>query len=261
MSKNVPAISVAPVPAVFLFENHEIRIINEDDEVWFNALDICEALTFKNPRDAVNRHVDNDDVVKRDAVDSAGRSQSCNYVNLSGMNALTLGSTKPEAKRFKRWVTKDILPSIYKTGSYTHPAAPVQTLPAISTDPLDLFLITSNAIQQIKAETDARIMQVEDMTLTTATKFDDFMSTRPLLPHQCHGLQKAVAEKVTALCDKYKIYNRLLFSSLYGFLKRHFNVNTYSAIPSTRFDEAMAVVRNLVIEQLPEGIRQKAGAK
>lgn len=72
-----------------------------------------------------------------EAIDSLGRSQMTNHVNESGMYALILGATKAEAKRFKKWVTSEILPSIRKTGSYTVPATPAQNKAASTS--LDSF--------------------------------------------------------------------------------------------------------------------------
>lgn len=104
----------------FDFDGHPIRVVTDDSgEPWFAANEICEVLGFGNPRDAVARHVDEDDVGKRDTIDGLGRKQLTNHVNESGMYALIFGSTKAEAKRFKRWVTSEVLPSIRRTGSYT----------------------------------------------------------------------------------------------------------------------------------------------
>lgn len=114
----------------FDFDGHPIRVVTDDSgEPWFAANEICEVLGFGNPRDAVARHVDEDDVGKRDTIDNLGRKQLTNHVNESGMYALIFGSTKAEAKRFKRWVTSEVLPSIRRTGSYTGPATQQMAAP------------------------------------------------------------------------------------------------------------------------------------
>ena len=103
----------------FQYENHTIRAqTGEAGEPWFNANDVCGALEMGNARQALESHVDKDDVQKLDTIDSLGRVQQTNHVNESGMYALIMGSTKPEAKKFKRWVTSEVLPSIRKTGQY-----------------------------------------------------------------------------------------------------------------------------------------------
>lgn len=104
----------------FDFDGHPIRVVTDDSgEPWFAANEVCECLGFANPHDAVARHVDSDDLGKREVTDGLGRKQLTNHVNESGMYALIFGSTKAEAKRFKRWVTSEVLPSIRRTGSYT----------------------------------------------------------------------------------------------------------------------------------------------
>ena len=106
----------------FQFETNEVRVqIGDDGLTWFNAKDICLAIEMANPRDALAKHVDKDDVAKRDIIDSLGRTQLASFVNESGLYALVLGSTKSAAKRFKRWITSEVLPALRKTGSYTIP--------------------------------------------------------------------------------------------------------------------------------------------
>ena len=98
----------------------EIRICGADTEnPLFCAMDLCRALGYTNGRDAVAKHVDKDDVAKRDTIDSMGRNQLLTYVNESGMYSLILGSKLPQAKQFKHWVTSEVLPSIRKKGSYS----------------------------------------------------------------------------------------------------------------------------------------------
>lgn len=99
--------------------------IDGDGEPWFNANDVCAALEYVNPRDALSKHVDDDDVAKRDVIDSLGRAQKTNFVNESGLYRLIMGSKKPAAERFKRWVTKEVLPSIRKTGGYSDSGAQI----------------------------------------------------------------------------------------------------------------------------------------
>ena len=98
----------------------QVRIIEDDasGELLFCANDVTDALGYTNGRDAVSRHVDKDDVVKHDIIDSLGRAQSATFVAESGVYALVFGSKQERAKEFKRWVTSEVLPSIRKTGQY-----------------------------------------------------------------------------------------------------------------------------------------------
>ena len=104
---------------VFDFKENAVRVVRGDDgEPWFRASDVCGVLGFSNPWQALESHVDEDDLQKLEAIDSLGRTQQANFVNESGMYALIFGSTKPEAKAFKRWVTHEVLPSIRKSGYF-----------------------------------------------------------------------------------------------------------------------------------------------
>ena len=104
--------------AVFSFGNHEIRTItDEHGEAWFVANDICAALELGNARQALETHVDVEDVQQMDTLTSGGK-QLTNHVNESGLYALVFGSRKESAKSFKRWVTSEVLPAIRKDGYY-----------------------------------------------------------------------------------------------------------------------------------------------
>jgi prophage antirepressor-like protein len=107
----------------FEFDGHQVRVVLEQGEPFFNAGDLCAVLGFGNPRQAVETHVDGDDVQKLDAIDSMGRLQLTNHVNESGMYALIMGATKAEARRFKKWVTSEVLPQIRRTGTFSAPGA------------------------------------------------------------------------------------------------------------------------------------------
>ena len=86
---------------------------------WFNANDVCDALELTNPRKALADHVDPEDVTQSDTL-TPGGLQKLNHVNEPGLYALIFGSRKESAKRFKRWVTREVLPSIRKTGEYVN---------------------------------------------------------------------------------------------------------------------------------------------
>ena len=117
--------------AVFSFGNHEIRTVtDEHGEAWFVANDVCKALELTNPHKALADHVDREDLTQRDTL-TPGGLQKLNHVNESGLYALIFGSRKESAKRFKRWVTSEVLPAIRKNGYYvanaTNPAVQERT--------------------------------------------------------------------------------------------------------------------------------------
>jgi len=131
----------------FQFESHELRVqVDEAGQPWFNASDACAALDLGNPRQALDSHVDSEDVQKMDTLTPGGRQRQ-NHVNESGLYALILGSTKDAAKRFKRWVTSEVLPSIRKTGAYS--ATPVAALPAPTQDRVSSLLLIGDAVAKV----------------------------------------------------------------------------------------------------------------
>lgn len=102
-----------------IFKNEtfgEIRTAVIDGEPWFVAVDVCRALEIVNSRDALTR-IDEDEkgVV---LTDTPGGKQEVTTVNEPGLYSLVLGSRKPEAKAFKRWITHEVIPSIRKNGGY-----------------------------------------------------------------------------------------------------------------------------------------------
>ena len=102
-----------------IFENEEfgkVRTLVKDGDPWFVASDVCECLGLANPTVSVNR-LDYDERAKF----NLGRQGWVNIVNEYGLYNLVLGSRKPEAKNFKRWVTHEVLPAIRKLGGYLTP--------------------------------------------------------------------------------------------------------------------------------------------
>ena len=95
----------------------QIRTLEIDGAIFFVGVDVCNALGYSNSRKAIADHVDPEDVTKRDALSNGG-IQSTTVINESGLYSLILSSKLPTAKKFKRWVTSEILPSIRKHGFY-----------------------------------------------------------------------------------------------------------------------------------------------
>ena len=133
----------------FQFEAHAVRVqVDELGQPWFNATDVCDALEMGNPSQAIKSHVDADDLQKLEVIDSLGRTQRANHVNESGLYALILGSTKDAAKRFKRWITGEVLPAIRKTGAYSA-ATTMAALPAPIQDRVTAILLIGEAVAKV----------------------------------------------------------------------------------------------------------------
>ncbi len=106
--------------ALRIFENEEfgeVRVLEKDNEPWFIGKDVADILGYSNPRDAIHKHVEFEDkgVAK---CDTLGGSQELTVINESGLYSLILSSKLPGAKKFKHWVTSEVLPSIRRNGGY-----------------------------------------------------------------------------------------------------------------------------------------------
>lgn len=113
----------------FAFNSQQVRIISVNGDPWFVASDVCKILDIANVSKALSR-LDDEEIMSLDRESILTLSDDPNTVRLSaisesGLYSLTLGSRKPQAKDFKRWVTREILPTIRKTGKYEiAPASP-----------------------------------------------------------------------------------------------------------------------------------------
>lgn len=99
----------------------EIRGLEIEGEPWLVGRDVAKTLGYKDTSDALKKHVDVDDKMTLQIADSLGRLQDTYIINESGFYSLVLSSKLPTAKKFKRWVTHEVLPSIRKHGAYMTP--------------------------------------------------------------------------------------------------------------------------------------------
>lgn len=106
-----------------IFNNEEfgkIRTVTIDNEPWFVGKDVATALGYANPKNAVPKHVLDDDKLSTQ-IEYAGQKRTVTVINESGLYALIFGSKLESAKEFKHWVTSEVLPALRKTGSYEMP--------------------------------------------------------------------------------------------------------------------------------------------
>lgn len=113
-------------PAIFENGGWNIRVLEVDGEPWFVAVDVCKSLGIANTTVAVSSVAD-DALCSAEVIDSLGRKQTANVVDESGLYELIFQSRRPEAKEFRRWVTREVLPQIRKTGGYGNTPALPQT--------------------------------------------------------------------------------------------------------------------------------------
>jgi len=108
------------LPTVFSFdEHHPLRTIVLEDQPWFAAIDVCDILDHTNPSKVIKR-LDDDERAKL----LAGRQGATWFVNESGLYGLVFRSNKPEARRFRKWVTSEVMPALRRKGSYSMTVAP-----------------------------------------------------------------------------------------------------------------------------------------
>lgn len=130
----------------FDYEGREVRVVkDEQGEPWFVAADVCAVLQLPETHKAVARL--DEDEKDRNSIPTPGGSQSMTVVSEAGLYNLVLGSRKPEAKRFKRWVTHEVLPAIRKTGSYAVSA--MAALPAPTQDRVTSLLLIWEAVAKV----------------------------------------------------------------------------------------------------------------
>ena len=115
---------------ITVFNNDEfgsIRTVTIENEPWFVGKDVAEVLGYQNGSRDINRHVDDEDKLCT-KIEYAGQKREVTIINESGLYSLSLSSNLPNAKKFKRWVTSEVLPSIRKTGSYSKPMSELEVL-------------------------------------------------------------------------------------------------------------------------------------
>lgn len=104
-----------------VFNNEEfgqIRTLDINGEVWFVGSDVAKALGYSKVHDAIANNVDEDDSTKHGVIDSAGRNQQTVIINESGLYSLIMSSRLENAKKFKKWITSEVIPSLRKNGGY-----------------------------------------------------------------------------------------------------------------------------------------------
>lgn len=128
---------------VFHYDQNSIRTVLIGGEPWFVATDVCKILDHSNATAALER-LDDDERSKL----NLGRQGDANIVNEPGLYALILGSRKPEAKVFKRWITHEVIPTIRKTGSYSQPMSQLE----IMRNMLDAQIQSERRIDRLEAK-------------------------------------------------------------------------------------------------------------
>lgn len=206
-----------------IFENEEfgqVRTINIDGEPWFVGKDVAKILGYKDTSDAMRRHVDDEDKLTRCFTDS-GQKRELYIINESGLYSVILSSKLPSAKRFKRWVTSEVLPVIRKTGSYE----------------MDDYSPEMKAILMH----DKKLVKIDNRV----TDLENHMTID-------YGEQVVLGDEVNkavldALGGKYSnAYNEIgkkVFAECNRDLKHYFHVNARNNVPKKRYYEALEYIQ------------------
>ncbi|WMW65698.1 BRO family protein [Nitratidesulfovibrio liaohensis] len=182
-TQNTPAIFSNPA----LFSGN-LRVIMKDDEPWFVAKDVCDALELVVSNSV--RYLDDDEKItlsNKQGNPRAGIPHNYTIINESGLYSLILRSRKPEAKAFKKWVTAEVLPSIRKTGGYIV-ARPDESAEAILARAV---LVAQDTIERMKAKTEALEAEVKELAPKAET-YDAVVAQRMMKVHdfarRLHGV-------------------------------------------------------------------------
>lgn len=206
----------------------DIRTVTIENEPWFVGKDVATALGYSNPQKAVRDHISEEDRGVNEMDTPSGR-QNLAVINESGLYALIFGSKLESAKRFKHWVTSEVLPAIRKTGAYQKPMTTDQKIQLLA---------------QGSVELTEKIEKVND-------DLQEFKKDMPLLALECQKITRAKNQKVVPLmggksAPAYK--NKSLMHKVYGDidaqLRREFGVNTYKAIKRNQCDLAVRIIES-----------------
>ncbi len=203
-----------------IFKNREfgeIRTVTVDGEPWFVAKDIAEILQYTNTQKAIRDHVDEEDKLTERIVLS-GQNREVICINESGLYSLILSSKMPGAKRFKRWVTSEVLPQIRRTGTYQKPMTPQEMMR------VQLGMIDGH---------EERITHLENTMTIDYEQQQELKKTVNKRVIEVLGGKKALA---------YKEMSKKVFSECNHDIQDYFRVNSRNNIPTKRYQEAVEYV-------------------
>lgn len=207
----------------------EIRTIVIDGEPWFVGKDVCRALGYADPYSGVRKNVDAED--KRGCpVGSTSGTQDTTVINESGLYSLIFGSKLESAKKFKKWVTSEVLPTIRKTGSYG------KQLPQ---NPIELLELHYEAIRHVDNKVEA-----------LASDLEQFKQELPLFGIDEDRIVTAVHNKGVECLGgkdsnayKDKSIHKKVFQDIYRELKHQFGISgTYKQLKRNQCDTAVRIV-------------------
>lgn len=243
---------------LIIFNNKEfgrIRSIEIEGETYLAGIDVAKALGYKNTKDAIKTHVNEKDkrLIQRseitpfenhipksvfpvEFVSTEIPNRGLIFINESGVYSLIMGSKLPDAKKFKHWVTSEVLPQINKTGSYNN-----------SNDKLFAKLT------ECQIETSYNLVGIKrqlDETSSIISEHDKLLKERVYVsPKEAKDIQNAMKERAKIIAiDNDLPYHKVkgcLFKRLYTDLNETFEVATYRELPSYKFMDILETISKL----------------
>ena len=206
-----------------IFENEEfgqVRTINIDGKPWFVGKDVAVALGYCDPADAIRTHVDKEDKGVGETPTPGGK-QRVIIINESGLYSLILGSKLGSAKRFKRWVTSEVLPAIRKTGSYD--------MDEYSPEMKAILMHDKKLVKIDNRVTDLENHMIIDYGQQTVLGDEVNKAVLDALGGKHSNAYNEIGKKVFAECNRD--------------LKHYFHVNARNNVPKKRYYEALEYIQ------------------
>lgn len=211
---------------VFNFETSRVRTLNLEDVIWFVGKDVAETLGYSNPQKAIRDHTDVEDRTVNDSFTVNGTRAT--LINESGLYSLILSSKQLNAKKFKRWVTSEVLPTIRQTGGYQlTPKDPMQVLE---------LMFQSLKMQDYRQE---RLERKINLIQNSQTISGD----QELVLRQIRN-DKAVQILGYKSNARYQALSRMVFARISKEFKSKFSIPRYNALLAKDFEKAKRYLLN-----------------
>ncbi|CAC8520355.1 BRO family protein [Staphylococcus aureus] len=209
----------------FNFEELPVRTLEVDGEPYFIGKDVADILGYANGRDALSKHVDAEDKLTSQ-IATAGQNRNVTIINESGLYSLIFSSKLENAKRFKRWVTSEVLPTLRKTGAYQVPSDPMQALRL-------MFEATEQTKQEIK--------NVKDDVI-------DLKENQKLDAGDYNFLTRTINQRVAHIQRLHAITNQKqrseLFRDINSEVKKMTGASSRTNVRQKHFDDVIEMIAN-----------------
>lgn len=207
-----------------IFSNEEfgqVRTVTINEEVWFVGKDVADILEYTNTAKAIRDHIDEEDKLTERIVLS-GQNREVIFINESGLYSLILSSKMSNARKFKRWVTSEVLPTLHKTGHYE----------------MESY---SPEMQAILMHDKKLVKMDERVTTLENTMTIDYAQQQALKETVNYIVVDALGGKGS---EAYREISKKVFSECNRDIQRYFHVNSRNNVPKKRFDDAIEYVQH-----------------